>query len=73
MPGRRIDPATGAVTLPIILSTTFERSASANIRWVTAMPAKAIRPGTRSKCVSPTLREVKRRWHFPLDWRWLRR
>src|ERR1041384_6904734 len=26
--GRRIDPATGAVTLPIHLSTTFERSAS---------------------------------------------
>ena len=24
--GRRIDPATGAVTLPIHLSTTFERS-----------------------------------------------
>src|SRR5262245_51827717 len=26
--GRRIDPATGAVTSPIHLSTTFERSAS---------------------------------------------
>jgi len=37
--GRRVDPATGAVTPPIHLSTTFERDAPSGLDTTTGSPA----------------------------------
>jgi len=55
------------------LSTTFERSASGEypLGYSYAREGNPTRHALEV-CLAD-LEEVKRRWHFPLDWRWLRR
>ena len=71
--GRRSDPATGAVTPPIHLSTTFDAAPTENTPWDSATRGREIRRGDRSKNAWPRSKVERKPWLSRPGWPWQRR